>query len=165
MSVPSDRRPHDAAYRSAGSGARCWYRMEHILIICGLALVPWLVVLTNDLPGTAITGNWHIVWIGLDTLEALGLIATGLLAKRGHHLHPLTATAAATLLVVDAWFDTMTAAPGADRVSALVMAFCAELPLAVMCGVLAARGHARPAHTSPAVDGPPVPKLMVLSVC
>jgi hypothetical protein len=112
-------------------------------------LVPWLVVLTNDLPGTAIIGNWHIVWIGLDTLEALGLIATGLLAKRGHHLHPLTATATATLLVVDVWFDTMTAAPGADRVSALAMAFCAELPLTVICGVLAARGTPAPCTPVP----------------
>lgn len=65
-------------------------------------------------------------------------------AVRGHRLHTLAATAAATLLVVDAWFNTMTAAPGADQVSAAAMALGAELPLAGVCVVLAARGHARP---------------------
>ncbi|SPF06970.1 hypothetical protein SMA5143A_7814 [Streptomyces sp. MA5143a] len=85
------------------------------------------------------------MWIGLDAAEAVALITTGLLSVRGHRLHTLTATVAATLLVVDAWFDTMTAAPGADQVSAAAMALGAELPLAAVCAVLAARGHGRPA--------------------
>ncbi|MFF3559795.1 hypothetical protein ACFYXS_07150 [Streptomyces sp. NPDC002574] len=139
MSAPSDRRPPDAVYRPAGSGDRRRCRPEHLLVVCGLALLPWLVVLAVGLPGGAGTGTRPTVWIGLDILEALGLIATGLLAGRGHHLHPLTAVATGTLLVVDAWFDTMTAAPGAERLSALVMAFCAELPLALICGGLALR--------------------------
>ncbi|NUP38912.1 MAG: hypothetical protein HOY76_18325, partial [Streptomyces sp.] len=41
------------------------------------------------------------------------------------------------LLVVDAWFDTVTAAPGAELVAALAMAVGAELPLAALCAVLA----------------------------
>ncbi|MEU9468049.1 hypothetical protein AB0D78_15590 [Streptomyces avermitilis] len=77
--------------------------------------------------------------------QALGLITTGLLAVHGHHLHAFTATATATLLVVDAWFDTMTAAPGGNQLPAVAMAFGAELPLAVMCVVLAVRGR-RTAH-------------------
>ena len=122
---------------------RRWYRMEYVLVGSGLALLPWLVVLADNLPAAAVASNWRTVWIGLDAAEAVALIATGLLAVRGHRLHPLTATAAATLLVVDAWFDTMTAAPGADQVSAAAMALGAELPLAVVCVVMAARGHAR----------------------
>jgi hypothetical protein len=120
--------------------------MEYLLIVCGLALLPWLIGLADGLPANvgAGPGNRPVVWIGLDVLEAVGLIATGLLAEHGHRLHPFTATATATLLVADAWFDTMTAAPGAERISALVMAFCAELPLAAMCGVLAARSRSRP---------------------
>ncbi|MEU6589760.1 hypothetical protein ABZ923_11130 [Streptomyces sp. NPDC046881] len=140
MSAPSDRRPHAAAHRPAGGGTRRRYGVEHVLVGCGLALLPWLVVLAGGLPGAAVTGHERIVWTGLDALEALGLVGTGLLARRGHRLHPLTATATATLLVADAWFDTMTAAPGADLVSAVAMAFGAELPLAVVCVVLAARG-------------------------
>ncbi|MFF7844968.1 hypothetical protein ACFZC6_40415 [Streptomyces ossamyceticus] len=133
---------------------RRWCRVEHVLVVSGLALLPWLVVLAAELPTTAVASNWRTVWIGLDAAEAVALITTGLLAVRGHRLHPLTATAAATLLVVDAWFDTVTAAPGADQVSAAAMALGAELPLAVVCAVLAARGHARPTETCPAGTRP-----------
>jgi len=144
MSTLSVCRFEGETSRSTGRRNRRRYRLEHVLVGCGLALLPWLVVLANGLPGTTTASNWCTAWIGLDTLEALGLIATGLLAVRGHHLHALTATATATLLVVDAWFDTMTAAPGADQISAIAMAFCAELPLAVVCVVLAARAFTRP---------------------
>ncbi|GAA1338451.1 hypothetical protein GCM10009647_081470 [Streptomyces sanglieri] len=82
----------DEARGSTGPRIRRRYRLEHVLVGCGLALLPWLVVLANGLPGTAIASNWCTAWIGLDALEALGLIATGLLAMRGHHLHALTAT-------------------------------------------------------------------------
>ncbi|WP_345668850.1 hypothetical protein [Streptomyces similanensis] len=157
MSAPSDRRPPpDAAHRSAGGGNRPWYRVERVLVGCGLGLLPWMVVLAGGLPAVDVTGRWHVVWIGLDTLECLGLIATGLLAERGHRLYPLTATATGTLLVVDAWFDTMTAASGAERVSAVAMALGAELPLAVVCVVLAAKGLARLMPALPAVPVSPV---------
>ncbi|MFJ7041902.1 hypothetical protein ACIQVC_00630 [Streptomyces sp. NPDC101112] len=126
-----------------------WFRVEHVLVVSGLALLPWLVVLAAGLPTAAVVSNWRTVWIGLDTAEAVTLITTGLLAGRGHRLHTLTATAAATLLLVDAWFDTMTAAPGADQVSAAAMALGAELPLAAVCAALAARGQgAAAAHSS-----------------
>jgi hypothetical protein len=128
---------------SAVRRVRRRYRVEHVLVGCGLVLLPWLFLLAGTLPETAVAANWRTVWIGLDASEALGLITTGLLALRRHRLHPLTATATATLLVVDAWFDTVTAAPGADRIAAAAMALGAELPLAVVCVVLATRGHVR----------------------
>ncbi|MDC0769595.1 hypothetical protein [Streptomyces sp. HD] len=142
-------RTHGVEGGSTLRRVRRWYRMEYVPVACGLALLPWLVVLANSLPAAAVASNWRTVWIGLDTAEAVALIATGLLAVRGHRLHSLTATVAATLLVVDAWFDTMTAAPGMDQVSAAAMALGAELPLAVVCVVLAARGHARPTSWPP----------------
>ncbi|GHI06208.1 hypothetical protein Scel_45290 [Streptomyces cellostaticus] len=144
MTALSVRQEHDDQHESTGPLLRSRYRLEHVLVASGLALLPWLIVLANGLPGTATAANWCNAWIGLDSLEALGLITTGLLAVRGHHLHAFTATATATLLVVDAWFDTMTAAPGGDRLSAVAMAFGAELPLAVVCVVLAAKGRPRP---------------------
>ncbi|WP_241826810.1 hypothetical protein [Streptomyces graminilatus] len=143
MSALITRQPHGVEGGSTPRRVRRWYRMEHVLVACGLALLPWLVVLANSLPAAAVAPNWRTVWIGLDAAEAVALIATGLLAVRGHRLHPLTATTAATLLTVDAWFDTMTAAPGVDQVSAAAMALGAELPLAVVCVVLATRAHAR----------------------
>ncbi|CAM5722376.1 hypothetical protein AB0B37_42105 [Streptomyces olivaceoviridis] len=114
-----------------------------LLVACGLALLPWLYVLATGLPATATAAHWPVAWVGLDTLEALGLIATGLLAARGDRRHALAAAATATLLVVDAWFDTTTAAPGGDFATAVAMALGAELPLAALCGRLALRALSR----------------------
>ncbi|MER5371695.1 hypothetical protein [Streptomyces sp. NPDC002553] len=154
MSTPVHRLPCDAPRDANGGGARRRLRMEHVLVVCGLGLLPWLVVLAGGVPGAAAVGDRRLVWIGLDALEAVGLLATGLPVGRGHRLHPLMATATATLLAADAWFDTMTAAPGADQVRAVAMALGAELPLAAMCVVLAARGLGRVvAEGTPARSG------------
>jgi hypothetical protein len=114
------------------------------LVGCGLALLPWLFVLANDLPATATAAHWSLAWVGLDTLEALGLITTGLLATRRDPRRALAATATATLLVVDAWFDLTTAGRGGDFTSAVAMAAGAEVPLAALCVAMAMRALPRP---------------------
>ncbi|GAB1332170.1 hypothetical protein ACE1SV_65090 [Streptomyces sennicomposti] len=125
--------------------ARGMRRAGWLLVACGLALLPWLCVLATGLPATATAAHWPVAWVGLDALEALGLITTGLLAARGDRRHALAAAATATLLGVDAWFDTTTAAPGGDFATAVAMALGAELPLAALCGRLALRTLRRPA--------------------
>ncbi|MEW2306971.1 hypothetical protein AB0958_44845 [Streptomyces sp. NPDC006655] len=125
--------------------ARGVRRAGWLLVACGFALLPWLYVLATGLPATGTAAHWPAAWAGLDALEALGLIATGLLAARSDRRHALAAAATATLLVVDAWFDTTTAAPGGDFATAVAMALGAELPLAALCGRLALRALSRPA--------------------
>ncbi|SNX65876.1 hypothetical protein SAMN06272735_7718 [Streptomyces sp. TLI_55] len=125
--------------------ARGMRRAGWLLVVCGLALLPWLYVLATGLPATATAAHWPLAWVGLDALEALGLIATGLLAARGDRRLALAAAATATLLVVDAWFDTTTAAPGGDFATAVALALGAELPLAALCGRLALRTLSRSA--------------------
>ncbi|MFJ6382536.1 hypothetical protein ACIQI7_21340 [Kitasatospora sp. NPDC092039] len=110
-----------------------------VLAGCGVALLPWLVVLATSLPTTFRAAHWSAAWVGLDALEAVGLITTGLLAARGDRRPAAAAAATAALLTVDAWFDTMTAAGGSELRSALVMALSAELPLAAVCVRLAVR--------------------------
>ena len=51
----------------------------------------------------------------------------------------LTAVGSAVLLLVDAWFDVTSAAPGPDLATALVMAVFGEIPIALVCAALAAR--------------------------
>lgn len=112
-------------------------RRGMLLVGCGAVLLPWVVVLATTLPGKYGAAHWPAAWVGLDTLEAVGLITTGLLALRGDRRLPSAAAATATLLAVDAWFDMTTSATWGDFRVALVMALCAELPLAALCARLA----------------------------
>ncbi|MFI9598530.1 hypothetical protein ACIHCX_01430 [Streptomyces sp. NPDC052043] len=108
------------------------------LVVAGLALLPWLLVLAGCVPGGSGPVRWTTAWVGLDALESLGLVVTGLLLARGDARRCVTAAATATLLVADAWFDTTTASAG-EAGAALAMAFCAELPLAAVCALVACR--------------------------
>lgn len=125
--------PHPAA---TSRGTR---RIGRLLVASGLGLLPWMYVLAAGLPAVMTAPRRPAAWIGLDVLEAAGLIATGLLARRGDRRHALGAAATAALLVVDAWFDTMTATSTGDLAAAIAMALCPELPLAAVCGWLAIR--------------------------
>ncbi|MFJ8475949.1 hypothetical protein [Kitasatospora sp. NPDC094011] len=118
-------------------------RAATVLTVLGVAMVPWLVFLHTGLPATDQASHWAWTWTGLDSAEALGLFSTGLLLGRGDCRACLTSAATSAVLLVDAWFDTMTAAPGSDFTSAVLMAVFAELPLSVACAVLATRTFPR----------------------
>jgi len=118
-------------------------RAARLLVGLGLALLPWLVVLATTLPATTTVSHWSLAWVGLDCLEAVGLISTGVLLRRGDPRRCLTAMATSVLLVCDAWFDVTTSAPGAEVASALAMALLVELPLALFCARLAVRALPR----------------------
>ncbi|MFD9792176.1 LPXTG cell wall anchor domain-containing protein [Streptomyces sp. NPDC059070] len=114
-------------------------RLATLLAGAGIALVPWMAVLTRTLPQTAEVSNWATAWVGLDAALAVGLVGTGtLLRRRDPRVSPLAAATGA-LLLMDAWFDVTTSAPGPELTTALVLAVCAELPLAVGCAVVAVR--------------------------
>ncbi|WP_207944673.1 hypothetical protein [Actinomadura rubrisoli] len=109
------------------------------LIGGGVVLVPWIGMLASTLPSTKQVSNWSAAWVGLDVMLAAGLLGTGVLFTRRDARHGLLAAATGALLLADAWFDVMTATPGAERTVALALAAGLEVPLAVLCGVLAAR--------------------------
>jgi hypothetical protein len=52
----------------------------------------------------------------------------------------VTAAVVGTMLLCDAWFDTLTASPGAGVTEAIVAAAAAEVPLAAACFLLARYG-------------------------
>ncbi|MGW4395876.1 hypothetical protein ACWEHA_11340 [Amycolatopsis nivea] len=130
--------------RAKAVAASTFPLLAKVLTVLGLAMIPWLVFLHTELPVTAQASHWAWAWTGLDGLEALGLLVTGLLLRRGDCRAGLTSAATSALLLADAWFDTMTAAPGSDFTLAVLMAGFAELPLAVVCAVLATRIVPRP---------------------
>jgi hypothetical protein len=125
-------------------------RWTLILLGAGaVLLVPWMVVLALTLPGSTEVRNWSLAWIGLDVLMAAGCAATALLGLRGDPRARLTASATASVAVLDAWFDITTAQPGGALVQALACAV-AEASLACAC-VFLALSDRRPsrAHASP----------------
>jgi hypothetical protein len=107
-------------------------------IACFLGLIPWTWYLATTLPGRQISSHYDIAWTGFDVMLAAVLLATGICVLLRSPFLAVTAAAASCFLVIDAWFDIMTA-PGDQVLLALVMAAVAELPLAVACGWLSYR--------------------------
>jgi hypothetical protein len=106
-------------------------------VACFIGLIPWTIYLWFSLPVRALSPHYNLAWTGFDVLLALALLATGACVITRSGYLTAAATSAATLLVVDAWFDITTSPPGAELFWALVMAAVAELPLATACGWLA----------------------------
>ncbi|MFC0042161.1 hypothetical protein [Actinomadura rayongensis] len=132
--------------------ARRTGHLPRLLLAAGAALVPWACALAARLPATAEAAHWATAWTGLDLMIAAGFVATGTLLRRGDPRHALTAAGTAALLAADAWFDVLTAAPGADRTVAITLAAVAEIPLAALCCALALRAF--PPATSPNLSAP-----------
>ena len=106
-------------------------------ILFSVVLIPWTVFLGFELPDRQESSHYNIAWVGFDVILLVVLAATGFFALRRSHLLAVGATAAATLLVVDAWFDVMTSPPGSQFLESLASAVLIELPLAAVCGWLA----------------------------
>ena len=109
------------------------------LIAAGLAMIPWLIALAVELPSSSRAQHWSTAWVGLDTMETLGLVTTGVLLRLRDRRCCLAAAATAALLLADVWFDVTTAASGADRLAAVLLAVLLEVPAASLCAVLAVR--------------------------
>jgi hypothetical protein len=105
--------------------------------ILAVLLIPWIVYLGVVLPDRTTSAHWDVAWVGFDAMEFLALALTGWLSWRRSTWVVITATAAATLLVVDAWFDITTASGGWDLVQAVVLGGVLELPLAVVALLIA----------------------------
>ena len=107
--------------------------------VLAVGTVPWVVFLAVTLPRHATFHHYRGVWVGFD-LGLVGVLATtAVLAWRGRPQVTMAATAAATMLFVDAWFDVLTTPRGSDLVVSVVLAGAVELPLAMICLWIALR--------------------------
>ena len=86
--------------------------------LAAVCTVPWVVFLAASLPATSRV-NDRLAWVGFDVGEVVMLAVTAYLAWRGKAKVALAATALATMLVVDAWFDVNTSTAGEERDIAL----------------------------------------------
>ncbi len=102
-----------------------------------LVLVPWIVVLATRLPSTHAAPHWNLTWVGFDVALTLVLVAVAAAAWRHSPWLEGAATAAAALLLVDAWFDVTTSKPGIEFAASLAEAILVELPIAILCLLIA----------------------------
>ncbi|MGW3045175.1 hypothetical protein ACWC9T_35205 [Kitasatospora sp. NPDC001159] len=102
-------------------------RFGRVPRMAAVALLPWLMVLAV---------NHETPWVVLDLLEFAGLLSLDALLLRRSTAALRAGAAVALLLAGDALVDITFAGPGHAVLAALVMAFCVELPLAVVCLLL-----------------------------
>jgi hypothetical protein len=108
-----------------------------LAIVCVIGLIPWIVFLALSLPDHARARHYNLAWVGFDIGMGVVLLALGHSALRRRPTTELFAGVAATMLVVDAWFDAVTASNRTNFMWAVASAIFVELPLAVLCGWVA----------------------------
>jgi hypothetical protein len=111
-------------------------------VACFVGLIPWTWYLAGTLPDRQLSSHYNVAWTGFDVMLAIVLLATGVCVLLRSPFLAVTAAAAASFLVVDAWFDVTTSPPGDQVLGAVLMASVAELPLAAACAWLSYRTEA-----------------------
>jgi hypothetical protein len=108
-----------------------------LFAVAAAALVPWIAFLIRSLPSTHAAPHWDIAWAGFDGGLALLLVSVAVAAQRRSPWLEGASTAAAALLLVDAWFDILTSSSHLQMGIAIGEAALVELPLAGLCLLLA----------------------------
>lgn len=103
-----------------------------LFALFALIMVPWTVYIGESLPRRQLSPHYDVSWAGFDVMLLSALAATAFFALRRSRYLSMAATATATLLVVDAWFDLMTT-PSGQLAQSIVLAAVVELPLAAVC--------------------------------
>jgi hypothetical protein len=101
-----------------------------LLASAALVETAWTIYIGWRLPRHYVANHWDLAWVGLDVAQIAMLLLAAWAAWRGRALLILFATAAGTLLLVDAWFDVTTARNG-GFVQSLIFALAIEIPSAM----------------------------------
>jgi hypothetical protein len=127
-------------------------------------LGPWIVFLGFTLPDRYVARQWRPAWIGFDVLLLLALATTAYLVWRRRQMAIISALIGGTLLVCDAWFDTMLSWGTPDFPVAVTTAMVGELPLALLLFGFAFRILWLTVHTLWTYEqlGSPMPSLWKL---
>ncbi len=104
-----------------------------------VVLVPWTFYLSYSLPKYHLVQHWAFAWAGFNAFMITIMLATFVLALKRSIWLALAASVLATLLVVDAWFDVLSAKPGLQQSTAIALALFIELPIAALTYVQAIR--------------------------
>jgi hypothetical protein len=104
-----------------------------------VVLVPWIVILFGSLHEVALARHWRLVWGGFDCFLLYGFALTGYRILTRSPRGVIASTATGIMLLIDAWFDVLTARRTGDVLTAVLMAVFAEIPCALVCFYVARR--------------------------
>jgi len=96
------------------------YFRPFVASAAAIFLIPWVLYLELVLPTHYEAYHWRGAWVGFDIGLVAFLAATAILGFRRSHLLSIAAFSTGVLLLVDVWFDIMTASPH-DRPIALIL--------------------------------------------
>jgi hypothetical protein len=108
-----------------------------VLAAAAILLIPWAVALGQTLPSRHVADHWDAAWTGFDVILAASLLTTAYASLRRRDLVRGLAAVSGTLLLCDAWFDVLTSSTGTDLEIAILLAVFGEIPLAIICFLLA----------------------------
>jgi hypothetical protein len=100
--------------------------------VAAVVLAPWTIGIATRLPHSAVARHWNTAWAGLDVAIMVGLTLTSWLGRRRDRRVALAATATATLMCADVWFDLCTSASEYPFACAVAEA-ATELMVATTC--------------------------------
>jgi hypothetical protein len=106
-------------------------RLAWLYTGAAIILLPWIALLAYTLPRRQFDLHYRAAWVGFDILLVLAISRTAYMAFRLDPRVQLPATATATLLFVDAWFDITTSGSRGQFLEAFVLAMLVEIPSAV----------------------------------
>jgi hypothetical protein len=127
--VPPAREPENTILTDNARAVR-W--TGPLFALFSVIMLPWTIYVGASLPAREVSPNYDAAWAGFDVLLLAALAGTAYFAFRRSRYLSTAATATATLLVVDAWFDVMTSQPR-GRLESILLAVAVELPLAAVC--------------------------------
>lgn len=87
--------------------------------LLAIVLIPWIFDLAQTLPTHHIVRHWDAVWVGFDILMVVTTLLTVWFFVKKRIWVIVSATMLATLLIVDSWFDILTAKPGGELQQAI----------------------------------------------
>ncbi len=111
-----------------------------LLTALGVGLLPWTLWLGVSLPSRKVAAHWDLAWVGFDLALAAALLGTAAAVVGRRPFRRSLAAATGTLLVSDAWFDVVTSETTRERWFAAGLAVLVEVPIALLCFVLARPG-------------------------
>ena len=103
-----------------------------LFAVSAFLLVPWSVLLWQSLPPDHLDRRWNLAWTGFDIGMIISLGLTALLGLRKSGWVIMPASMAGTLLLMDAWFDCLTAKQGWEYAASFSSAVLIEVPMAMM---------------------------------